>query len=258
MALIGGRLGEFILTKAQQLKNNGLADEVSEQSANTASNLKNIFGDSIAELVLGKTVIDYGCGTGRDTIQIAKWGASKAIGIDIQEHFLELGKNRAAEQNVGDICQFCQATDCRADIIISKDAFEHYGDPAKELSNMYNFLKEGGCVLISFGPVWYHPVGGHSCSVFPWAHLICSEKSIIRWRGKFKNDGATNLSEIAGGLNKMTVKRFLKIVEDSPFNIASIEITPIRKLKLIHCSLTKEFTTSMINCKLVKEPFKDQ
>lgn len=253
MALIGGRLGVYLLDKVHGLKNNHQADEVSGHKDNTDIILKSIFGESIADQVRGKVVIDYGCGTGRDTVQIAKWGAREVIGIDIQEHFLEMGRTRAKNNNVEDICRFRQSTNGKADIIISKDAFEHYGNPARELNTMYEALKDGGCVLISFGPVWYHPVGGHSCSVFPWAHVICSEKSIIKWREKYKDDGATTLSEIAGGLNKMTVKRFMKIVEDSPFNIASIEITPVRKLRLIHCSLTREFTTSMINCKLVKE-----
>ena len=38
----------------------------------------------------------------------------------------------------------------------------------------------------SFGPPWYHPLGGHIFSVFPWAHLVFSEKVLLRWRKKFR------------------------------------------------------------------------
>ncbi len=37
-----------------------------------------------------------------------------------------------------------------------------------------------GAVYASFGPTWYHPLGGHLFSVFPWAHPIFSEKEPIR------------------------------------------------------------------------------
>ncbi len=51
---------------------------------------------------------------------------------------------------------------------------------------MNTLLQPAGEVLVSFGPTWYHPLGGHLFSVFPWAHLIFSEKALIRWRSTFK------------------------------------------------------------------------
>ncbi len=59
-------------------------------------------------------------------------------------------------------------------------------------------LKPGGRLYASFGPTWFHPYGGHLFSVFPHAHLIFTERSLIRWRSDFKSDGATRFHEVAG------------------------------------------------------------
>ncbi len=70
---------------------------------------------------------------------------------------------------------------------------------------MASLLKPSGFALVEFGYTWFHPYGGHLFSVFPWAHLIFTEKSLIRWRSDFKTDGATRFQEVAGGLNQMTI-----------------------------------------------------
>jgi hypothetical protein len=50
------------------------------------------------------------------------------------------------------------------------------------LEIMYGLLKPDGRVMLCFGPIWYHPLGGHLFSVFPWAHLVFSEAALIQWR----------------------------------------------------------------------------
>ena len=106
-------------------------------------------------------------------------------------------------------------------------------------------------MLVSFGPTWYHPLGGHLFSVFPWAHLIFSEEALIRWRSNFKADGATRFSEVAGGLNQMTIRKFEALIERSAFTFAALELVPIRKLRRFHSRLTREFTTAIVRCHLV-------
>ena len=117
---------------------------------------------------------------------------------------------------------------------------------------MNTLLQPPGEVLVSFGPTWYHPLGGHLFSVFPWAHLIFSEKALIRWRSDFKQDGATRFSEVAGGLNQMTITKFEELIARSPLRLASIELVPIRRLRGLHNRLTREFTTAILRCRLVK------
>ena len=111
----------------------------------------------------------------------------------------------------------------------------HFADPAGILRITNTLLPPTGEVLVSFGTTWYHPWGGHLFSVFPWAHLIFSEKALIRWRSTFKTDGATRFSEVAGGPNQMTIAKFEELVAGSPLRFASLELVPITKL---HVSTT--------------------
>jgi hypothetical protein len=79
---------------------------------------------------------------------------------------------------------------------------------------MRKILKDDGVLFVTFGYTWYHPLGGHLFSVFPWAHLILTEKTLIRWRSDFKTDGATRFREMAGGLNRMSIRRWEEILAD--------------------------------------------
>ena len=137
-------------------------------------------------------------------------------------------------------------------MVISVDAFEHFADPAGVLCSMNALLQPAGEVLVSFGPTWHHPLGGHLFSVFPWAHLMFSESALIRWRSTFKTDGATRFSEVAGGLNQMTIAKFEELIAGSPLSFASFETVPIKKLRRFHNGLTREFTTAIVRCRLVK------
>jgi SAM-dependent methyltransferase len=216
------------------------------------SKLKILMGEDFFDRIAGKVVIDFGCGGGRDAVEMAQKGAARVIGLDIREEALSVARERAKSAGVEEICSFAASTDETADAIVSLDAFEHFFDPAEILHIMSGLLRPGGEALISFGPTWRHPLGGHLFSVFPWAHLIFSEQALIRWRATFKNDGATRFHETAGGLNQMTIARFERLVAESPFRFASLELPPIRKLRPLHTRLTREFTTAIVRCRLVK------
>ena len=129
---------------------------------------------------------------------MARNGAGKVIGLDIQERLLDICRVKADQAGVSERCHFTTQSSEPADILISKDAFEHFDDPAAILQIMAGLIKPRGYVLAAFGPTWLHPYGGHLFSVFPWAHLIFSEAALIRWRADFMGDGATCFRNIAG------------------------------------------------------------
>ncbi len=217
--------------------------------------IKVLLGDKVFDQLRGKVVIDFGCGEGDDAVALAKNQALRVIGIDVRESVLERARAKARREGVEKICQFRTNTNEQADAIVSIDSFEHFGDPASVLLKMSELLKPSGSVYASFGPTWYHPLGGHLFSVFPWAHLIFSEKALIRWRSDIRSDGATRFGEVEGGLNQMTIARFEKLVKQSPFVVDFLEAVPIRRLRLLHNRLTREFTTSIVRCKLINSPW---
>jgi SAM-dependent methyltransferase len=217
------------------------------------SKIRVSLGDDLLTLIRDKTVIDFGCGDGVATLDLARYGAKKVIGLDIRKSVLDKAANNAAAAGLGDRCEFSTSTGTKAEMIVSLDAFEHFSDPAAILEIMHNLLKPGGCVRVSFGPTWYHPLGGHIFSVFPWAHLLFSEAALIRWRANIRPDGATRFSEVEGGLNQMTIARFERLVSASKFRFEALETVPIRALRSLHCRLTREFTTAIVRSKLVSK-----
>ncbi len=218
------------------------------------SKLAAVMGDEFLKEIVGRTVVDFGCGEGTEALEMARRGARRVIGVEIRDDLIQAANERAHDQGLADRCIFVLSTRETADIVVSVDAFEHFSDPAEILRIMATFLAPDGEVRISFGPTWFHPLGGHLFSVFPWAHLVFSEKALIRWRSDFKSDGATRFGEVAGGLNQMTIAGFEKLIAGSPFRVKRLELVPIAKLKRFHCRLTREFTTAVVRCTLVKRP----
>ena len=199
-----------------------------------------------------KVVLDFGCGPGIEVMEMALLGAKRAIGLDIQQKWLQLGLEQAEKAGVAARCEFVTSVANPVEVIVCLDSFEHFADPGAVLQTMYSLLEPGGCLFVSFGPTWYHPLGGHLFSIFPWAHVVLKEEALIRWRAQFKTDGATKFGEVEGGLNQMTIRRFEEILQTSPFVIEELELVPIRRMKPLHNRVTREFLTAVVRCKLRK------
>jgi SAM-dependent methyltransferase len=248
MGLIGGTLGYKLLKK---ICKDGNPIYLDGSAYANKSKLETLLGKNFWHDIENKVVIDFGCGTGAESVEMAQRGARKVIGLDVQERLLSLARERARQAGVNERCTFAtNANEC-ADVIVALDSFEHFEYPAAILKKMRKMIKPTGYVLASFGPTWYHPLGGHLFSVFPGAHLLFTEKALLRWRADFRSDGATRFQEVEGGLNQMTIRRFEGLVRDSAFEFAVFETVPIKRLQLLANRLTREFTTSIVRCKLV-------
>jgi len=211
-----------------------------------------LFGDEFVESIRGKTVIDFGCGSGADAVDLALEGAARVIGLDIQEKGLENARKLAAQKGVAAICEFAGTTGAQADIVMSVDAFEHFMQPLEVLQSMRKLCRPDGRIWIQFGYTWLHPFGGHlfSFNIFPWAHLVFSETALCRWRADFKTDGARRFGEVEGGLNQMTLARFERMVASSGVTIEQVQEVPIRAARRFHCRLTREFLTTVVRYRL--------
>ena len=216
------------------------------------SKLEILLGKEIFDHISGKCVVDFGCGDGTEAVEMAQRGARRVIGLDIREEVLRAARRKAAMAGVECRCVFATATAERADAIVSIDSFEHFDDPTGVLRTMNSLLRPDGQVFISFGPTWYHPLGGHFFSVFPWAHLLFSEEALIRWRSDFVTDGARHFGDVSGGLNRMTIGKFERLIAESPFQFSGLRLVPINKIRLLHNRLTRECTTAVVRCQLIK------
>lgn len=246
MSLIGGALGIALLNLASR---NGAIERSEVATAYIGrSKLEVLLGPRIWDQTRDKVVLDFGCGPGSEAIEIAEHGARHVIGVDVRQKWIDLALEHAAERGVDDKCTFVTEWREPVDLIVSLDSFEHFSDPAGVLRHMRTLLRPDGKVLAAFGPTWYHPLGGHIYSVFPFSHLLFSERALVRWRSLHKTDGATTIAE--SGLNKMTIRHFIRLVEASPLRFASFELLPIRPLRWIANRVTREFTTAAVRCVL--------
>ncbi len=134
------------------------------------SKLGKLLGNQFWEEIENKIVIDFGCGYGDDAIEMAKHGAKRVIGIDNRPEVLNVARASAKRNCVESECSFVMETNEQADIITSIDAFEHFQNPSEVLKIMRSWIRDDGKVIAVFGPTWYHPLGGHLFSVFPFAH----------------------------------------------------------------------------------------
>jgi SAM-dependent methyltransferase len=248
MGVIGGRLGIQLLNLASR---NGTVSSFPDIATAylKQSKLEVLFGPGIWDDVRDKDVLDFGCGPGVEAVEVAERGARRVIGLELYQKWIKAATARAEARGVADKCYFGQEWTEPVDTILSVDSFEHFADPAAILQTMRKLLKPTGCVIASFGPTWYHPLGGHIYSVFPYSHLLFSESALVRWRSLYKTDGARSIEE--SGVNRITIRRFEKLVAESPFTFASFETVPIRRLKPLANRLTREFTTAIVRCKLV-------
>ena len=70
------------------------------------SKLGVLLGDEFLSRIRDKIVIDFGCGEGLESLDLARHGAKKVIGIDIREDVLAKARNNAAAAGLEAVCLF--------------------------------------------------------------------------------------------------------------------------------------------------------
>jgi SAM-dependent methyltransferase len=215
------------------------------------SKLEVHFGRGWPALIQDRTVLDFGCGVGNEVIQIAKAGARSVCGVDLGDSHLREARKRIEAAGVAGLCRVMKlAPDEKFDCIFSFDSFEHFEKPEEILALMYSLLNPGGRLFVSFGPTWFHPLGGHAFSPFPWAHVLMSESALVRWRNLYFPGQSVTIDQ--SGLNRMTIRRFFAMCKQGKFEIEKQEVVPIRALRPIHNQLTREWTSSVVRAVLRK------
>lgn len=175
--------------------------------------------------IIGKTILDFGCGTGHHAVALAKNGAGFVVGIENNLKVLASAKELAKDHEVGDKTVFkeemVELYNGQIDIAISINSMEHFSEPFKVVSDLKTVLKENGQLLIKFDPPWFSPYGSHTqfFTKIPWVNLFFSEKTVMKVRQNFREDGAKKYEDIEGGLNKMTIAKFERIVSTSGMEV---------------------------------------
>jgi 2-polyprenyl-3-methyl-5-hydroxy-6-metoxy-1,4-benzoquinol methylase len=95
-----------------------------------------------AEDVTGKKVLDVGCGSGVYSIDFARRGAGRVVGVDFSGNMLKIASQEAEQHGVADRCDFIQADflelelDEKFDISIAMGVFDYVPDQVTFLRKM--------------------------------------------------------------------------------------------------------------------------
>ena len=110
----------------------------------------------------GKTVLDFGCGHGALAVEIAKQGAKKVVGIDLEKDYIRFA-NENLEINYPSLKNIVEFHNIdllknekfnKFDFIVSKDTFEHTQDLNSVVAKFYDLLDQNGKVYLGFGPLY--------------------------------------------------------------------------------------------------------
>ncbi len=200
-------------------------------------------------------VLDYGCGPGWQALAMVMEGAKRAHGLDIRDVWIENGRRIAAEHALSDRVSYSLDIPSTFDVCVSFGAFEHYADPEAELRKMVGAVKPGGLVIISWAEPWFSPHGSHFSPFFrlPWLNLLFTERTLLEARKTYKSDGATRFHEVAGGLNRMTVARFERAIENTECEIVQKHLFAVKRLAMVtQVPVVRELMTAACSCVLRK------
>jgi 2-polyprenyl-3-methyl-5-hydroxy-6-metoxy-1,4-benzoquinol methylase len=181
---------------------------------------------NFVDLIRDRAVLDYGCGHGWQAVAMALNGASRVCGVDIREDLLEQGRRLAEKYAVQDKVQFTSCPTDLFDVVISLSAFKHFSHPEKELAQIAYLVRPGGLVVISFAEPWYSHSGSHMNDFIriPWINLLFSEKVVLKVRQRYRDDGAKRYEDVIGGLNRMSVARFKRIILNSGMEVCDLRL----------------------------------
>lgn len=224
---------------------------------------------SLKEIFNTKNVLDVGCGAAGKSLYYAKQDVKIVYGIDLVSVYKEQADLLSKKLNLQNKFQFVVGSATNMpfennyfDTIILNDSMEHVDSPENVLDECYRVLKPGGMIYINFPP-YNHPYGAHLSDTIgiPWVHLFFSEKTLIKSykdlvkslpdgkeRINFRIDINENGNEYFSYINKMTIKRFKKIIDQSKFNKLYYKTIPLRKITILVSKLPilREYFTKMV------------
>ena len=88
------------------------------------------------------SVLDVGCGSGRNSALFADEGARRVVGIDFSAPMLELAREYTRAKNVANRCEFIQADFLdypfqeTFDVVVALGVFDYVADPVRVLKRM--------------------------------------------------------------------------------------------------------------------------
>ncbi|HEX6285399.1 MAG TPA: class I SAM-dependent methyltransferase [Pyrinomonadaceae bacterium] len=149
------------------------------------------------EPIEGRTFLDVGCGNALYSLELARRGAAKVVGIDISEVMVGLCRKSSDNENLSDRCSFLQTDlldykpESTFDVSFGIGLFDYISDPLPVLKKMREVSTDK--VIGSFPRLWTWraPVRkarltAKGCAVFfyskPRLEKLLGDAGFSRWR----------------------------------------------------------------------------
>lgn len=257
------------------LNNDGVKTYAMWQFEKGEDTIKNYLEVTDADTMFkGKTVLDIGCGAGGKSLYYVTKGATHVYGVDCVESYKEESQELANTLGLADSFTFIHADakelpypDQSFDTVIMNDAMEHVAEPEAVLKEILRVLTKGGKLYVNFPP-YNHPFGAHlSDAIYiPWVHMFFPEKTLIKSYKELVEDlpdGQNRINfrisekdgkEYFSYINKMTIKRFNKILKKMNITPAHYKEMPLRGFlaPLAKLPWFKEMFVKMVVCVIEK------
>jgi 2-polyprenyl-3-methyl-5-hydroxy-6-metoxy-1,4-benzoquinol methylase len=101
-----------------------------------------VFTIEHCEPIKGRTFLDVGCGNALYSLELARKGAAKVVGIDISEVMIGLCKQSSENENLSDVCTFIQTDlldykrESTFDVSFGIGLFDYISDPLPVMKRM--------------------------------------------------------------------------------------------------------------------------
>ena len=129
------------------------------------------------EPIKDRTFLDVGCGNALYSLELARKGAAKVVGIDIAEVMIGLCRRSAEEQNLSDRCTFLQTDlleynpESKFDVSFGIGLFDYIRNPLPVLTKMRELSTDKAIMAFPRMWTWRAPVrkvrlGIKGCDVF--------------------------------------------------------------------------------------------
>lgn len=108
--------------------------------------------------VKGRTFLDVGCGNALYSLELARKGAAKVVGIDISEVMIGLCKQSCENENLTDRCTFIQTDlldykpESKFDVSFGIGLFDYISDPLPVLKRMREVSTDKA--IMAFPRLW--------------------------------------------------------------------------------------------------------
>jgi SAM-dependent methyltransferase len=218
---------------------------------------------SLSSELAGRRVLDFGSGLGLQSVAMACRGAVEVVGVEIVERGRAAGAALAAQHGVADRVRFVPSIGAherdRFDLCISLNSMEHFTDPLRVLQEIRGALRPGGRLLLTFSPPWFAPYGAHMAyfTPLPWVHLLFPERVVMAVRSRYRDDGAQRYEEVEGGLNRMSLARFERLVQAAGFEPVELRYSAVRGLPgVTRIPLLRELLTNRVTA-VLQRPLMD-